>query len=204
MGLIADINVITVRGHDGTMKRVLIINGSPRRNGSDSAICKAAADIAKRHGYVPETVFVDDLSIRGCQACSACKRTGYCIQTDCMNDMIARIKDSYMLILAMPVYFGAESAQMKTFTDRLYPIIRELGTIPDMGELRKATVIVTCGAPEGHMSYDGIVDRYRHVLGCMGISDTTGTVIYGADPATVMEKQSVIELLDIMECQLRA
>ncbi len=184
------------------MKKLLMVNGSPRKNGSDTVICNAIADMAKKYDYESETVYVNDLDIRGCQACMACKSTGSCVQNDRMNEMIDRIKDSDMVLFAMPVYFGAESAQMKTFIDRLYPIFKEMGTVPDMGKLKKASVVATCGAPDGNMTYGSIISRYMHVLKSMGIVDVSGAVIPGADPETLLEKEFVKDFLDSVEFQL--
>ncbi|MGN1045399.1 MAG: flavodoxin family protein [Candidatus Methanomethylophilaceae archaeon] len=184
------------------MKRLLIVNGSPRRDGADSVICGAVSELAKRFGYESETVFVDDLGIKGCQACMRCKKDGICAQDDAMNGMISRIKGSDMLLLAMPVYFGAESSQMKTFVDRLYPLYKGPEAAPDMGALRKACVIVTCGAPDGNMTYGCIVSRYMHTMKSLGITDVSGAVIPGADPANVLEKEFVKDLLDSIEFQL--
>ena len=184
------------------MKKILMINGSPRKNGSDTVVCNAIADMAKNYDYESETVYVNDLGIKGCQACMACKKTGRCVQKDCMNDMIEKIKDSDMIVLAMPVYFGAESAQMKTFIDRLYPIFKEMGTVPDMGKLKKASVLATCGAPDGNMTYGSIISRHMHVLKMMGIIDVSGAVLPGAEPDTILEKEFVKDFLGSVEFQL--
>ncbi|MBR7123418.1 MAG: flavodoxin family protein [Candidatus Methanomethylophilaceae archaeon] len=184
------------------MKKLLMINGSPRKNGSDTVVCDAISEMAKRYDYESETVYVNDLDIKGCQACMACKKTGKCVQKDCMNDMIDRLKGSDMVLFAMPVYFGAESAQMKTFIDRLYPIFKEMGTVPDMGKLKKASVVATCGAPDGHMTYGSIISRYMHVLKSMGIVDVSGAVLPGAEPENILEKEFVQDFLSSVEFQL--
>ena len=184
------------------MKRLLIINGSPRRNGADRIVCDAVSELAKRFDYVSETVFVDDLGIKGCRACMCCKKGGVCVQKDPMNDIISKIRGSDMLLLAMPVYFGAESSQMKMFMDRLYPLYKGSGSVPDMGSLKKACIIVTCGAPDGNMTYGCIVSRYMHIMKSFGITDVSGAVIPGADPKDVLEKEFVKDLLASIEFQL--
>lgn len=184
------------------MKKLLMINGSPRKKGSDTIVCDAISEMAKKYDYESETVFVNDLDIKGCQACSACKKTGRCVQKDCMNDMIDKLRDSDMVLFAMPVYFGAESAQMKTFVDRLYPIFKEMGVTPDMGKLKKASIVATCGAPDGHMTYGSIISRYMHVLKTMGIVDVSGAVLPGADPENILEKEFVQDFLSSVEFQL--
>lgn len=184
------------------MKKLLMVNGSPRKNGSDTVVCNAVADMAKRFDYESEIVYVNDLDIRGCQACMACKSTGRCVQKDPMNEMIDRIRGSDMVLFATPIYFGAETAQMKTFIDRLYPMFKEAGSVPDVGKLSKASIVVTCGTPDGHMTYGNVISRYMHVLKSMGIIDVSGAVIPGAEPDTVLEKEFTKDFISSVEFQL--
>ncbi len=51
------------------MKKVLILVGSPRKKGSTAVLAAEAERGLREHGVEPETVFLNDLKIRGCQAC---------------------------------------------------------------------------------------------------------------------------------------
>ena len=88
------------------MKKLLIINGSPRKKGCDARVCEEISRLASKYGYESETVWAYDLDIRGCRACMACKSTQKCVQKDCMNDILDKIKASDMLLFATPVYFN--------------------------------------------------------------------------------------------------
>ena len=94
-------------------KKLLIVNGSPRKNGVDAAIAKLIAERVKGHDYETEIVDICGMKINGCRACMACKKTGRCAQDDDMIKMYDKIRACDMLILASPIYFGAESGQMK-------------------------------------------------------------------------------------------
>ena len=87
-------------------KKLLIVNGSPRKNGVDAAIAKLIADRVKEHGYETEIVNICEMKIGGCRACMVCKKTGKCAQDDDMIQMYERIRSSDMLILASPVDVG--------------------------------------------------------------------------------------------------
>lgn len=102
------------------MSRLLIINGSPRKDGVDAKIGQMIAERMKGYDYDAEAVNINDLNIRGCQACMSCKKTGKCAQNDDMTVLYDKIRGSDMLILCSPIYFGAETGQMKTFVDRMY------------------------------------------------------------------------------------
>ena len=56
------------------MKKALILIGSPRKNGSTAVLAGEAERALQDQGVETETVFLNDLKIRGCQACYWCKQ----------------------------------------------------------------------------------------------------------------------------------
>ncbi len=187
------------------MKKLLIVNGSPRKQGCDAKVCEEVAKLAAKHGYESETVWAYDLGIGGCRACMACKSTQKCVQKDCMNDILAKIQDADMLLLATPVYFHAETGPLKTFVDRMYPLMR---MEPDrtctsfIGKVKKAAIVVTCGAPDGNMTFANIVTRYMGVLKMYGVTDVSGVVIPMANPDTILESSFLKDYLAEVDFQL--
>ena len=187
------------------MAKLLIINGSPRKNGSDAKVAERAAEIAAEYGYESEKVDIYDLRLNGCMACGACKKTGRCVQKDGMNDLIAKIKDSDMLLLATPVYYGSETGPMKTFIDRLYPLstVNENGEkVRDIGKVKKVSTLITCGAPQGNMTYASLLPHFISIFKTFGISDTSGVIIPAADPATVLDSDYTKGYFETLRFQL--
>lgn len=187
------------------MKKLLIINGSPRKKGSDAVVCDIISKMVEEHGYESETIWAYDLGIGGCKACMACKSTQKCVQKDCMNDMLEKIKDADMLLLATPVYFLAETGPFKNFIDRMYPLMRmnpDRSVTTFTGKPKKAAIVVTCGAPDGNMIFANIVTRYVNVLKMFGITDVSGAVIPAANPDTVAESPYLKDYLPQIEFQL--
>lgn len=187
------------------MAKLLIINGSPRKNGSDAKVAAKAAEIASEYGYESERVDVYDLRLNGCMACGACKKTGRCVQKDGMNDLIAKIRDSDMLLLATPVYFGAETGPMKTFIDRLYALTSvdaDGNKVRDIGKVKKVSTLFTCGAPEGNMTYANLLAHFVAVFKAYGVTDTSGVVIPAADPATVLDSDYANGYFETLRFQL--
>ena len=185
-------------------KKLLIINGSPRKNGTDAAIADLIAERVREHDYETETVNICDMSIGGCRACMACKRTGKCAQDDDMIQMYEKIRSSDMLILASPIYFGAETGQMKCFIDRFYAMVRmqDGQRFVNFGNVSKASVLLTCGAPDGGMTYGGILARLTKTIKSMGVQDLSGTIIAGLQPENVSDDDNVKDYLDSIDFQL--
>ena len=185
-------------------KKLLIVNGSPRKNGVDAAIAKLIAERVREHDYETEIVDICGLRINGCRACMACKKTGRCAQDDDMLQMYDKIRSCDMLILASPIYFGAETGQMKCFIDRFYAMtkMQDGQRLVNFGNVSKASILLTCGAPDGAMTYGGILARLTKTIKSMGVQDLSGSIIAGAEPDKVSETETVKDYLDSIDFQL--
>lgn len=99
-------------------KKVLILSGSPRKNGNSDMLCDEFAKGAKEAGHIVEKIRVAEKNISYCQACYACKQTGRCIIQDDMAEVLQKIIDADVIVLASPVYFYSIDAQLKALIDR--------------------------------------------------------------------------------------
>lgn len=100
-------------------KQILILAGSPRKNGNSAALCRAFARGAEESGHQVETVFLRDKKIGYCLACYHCKNSGgTCIIKDDMADILDKMNAADVIVMASPVYFYSIDAQMKALIDR--------------------------------------------------------------------------------------
>ena len=100
-------------------KRILILAGSPRKNGNSAALCRDFARGAEDSGHQVETIFLRDKKIGFCLACYHCKKSGgICIIKDDMADILDKMNAADVLVMASPVYFYSVYAQMKALIDR--------------------------------------------------------------------------------------
>ncbi|HYF92210.1 MAG TPA: flavodoxin family protein [Symbiobacteriaceae bacterium] len=105
--------------------RVLGIVGSPRRGGNTDVLVGEVLRGAASHGAHVQTVYLNDLNIRGCQACEACKGgNGYvgCIQDDDMLGLYDDLIAADAIVIGTPIYYFGPSAQTKLFLDRWYSL----------------------------------------------------------------------------------
>ena len=99
-------------------KTVLILSGSPRKNGNSDLLCDAFLKGAKEAGHSVEKIRVAEKKIGYCRACYACDDTGVCAIKDDMAEILQKMIDADVLVLASPVYFYSVDAQLKTLLDR--------------------------------------------------------------------------------------
>lgn len=99
-------------------KKILILSGSPRKNGNSELLCDEFAKGAREAGHDVEKLRVAEKNIGYCRACYACKGTGKCVIEDDMAEVLQKMIDADVLVLASPVYFYAIDAQLKAVIDR--------------------------------------------------------------------------------------
>ncbi len=102
--------------------KVLLINGSPHREGNTyTALAEVARQLAAQ-GIESDMAWVGTRPVRGCIACGKCRQNGdnRCVfSDDVTNDIIARMADCDALIIGSPVYWGQPSGQLLCLQQRM-------------------------------------------------------------------------------------
>lgn len=99
-------------------KKVLILSGSPRKGGNSDILCDEFMKGAEESGNTVEKIRVAEKKIGYCRGCYACKRTGICAIKDDMAEILQKMIDADVIVLASPVYFYSIDAQLKAVIDR--------------------------------------------------------------------------------------
>ena len=104
------------------MKKVLLISSSPRRNGNSDLLCDQFMKGAIEAGHRAEKIFLADKTIHYCTGCGACANaTRPCVQKDDVAEILEKMVEADVIVLATPVYFYTMCAQLKTLIDRSCP-----------------------------------------------------------------------------------
>ena len=100
--------------------KVLMLNGSPRKDGNTKIALNEMAKIFASSGIETEIVEVGGKDIRGCIACSSCKKTGKCVFDDLVNETAKKFEEADGLVVASPVYYASANATLVAFLQRLF------------------------------------------------------------------------------------
>ena len=84
--------------------RVLLINGSPRREGNTFLALSEIAKVLEQEGIESEIVGVGTRAVRGCIACGTCFKKGQCVFDDVVNELAPKFEAADGLVVASPVY----------------------------------------------------------------------------------------------------
>lgn len=99
-------------------KKVLILSGSPRKGGNSDLLCDEFMRGALEAGHTVEKIRVQEKKVGYCMACYACREQGVCAIKDDMADIMQKMIECDVMVLASPVYFYSIDAQLKAVIDR--------------------------------------------------------------------------------------
>ena len=100
--------------------KVLMINGSPRKDGNTARALDEVRQVLEAEGIEVDCVQVGKEAVRGCVACNACSKLGRCVFDDVVNDIAARFEQADGLVVGTPVYYGSANATTVAVLDRLF------------------------------------------------------------------------------------
>lgn len=105
-------------------KNIVVITGSPRRNGNSFAMTDAFIRAAQEKGHNVTRFDAAFRKVGGCRACETCYRTGKaCSFDDDFNEIAPAILAADALVFTMPVYWYSIPAQIKGVIDRIYSMV---------------------------------------------------------------------------------
>ena len=100
--------------------KVLIINGSPHREGNVSVAIAELKKTFAAEGVEVENVELGIKRVTGCLGCYICKKLGKCVIDDIVNDAAEKFKTADGLVVASPVYYASPNGTLVSFLDRLF------------------------------------------------------------------------------------
>lgn len=106
------------------MKKLLVLVGSPRKNGNSALLAAEAERAAHDAGASVERVFLHDLAISPCNGCGTCRETvdTPCVLDDDMTPLYAKLRTADAVMIVTPIYSYNMTAQTKLLVDRLYAL----------------------------------------------------------------------------------
>ena len=94
--------------------KVLMINGSPKKNGNTSIALQEMEKIFAEEGIETEILHVGNKPVRGCIACGQCFEKGRCVFDDIVNQAAEKF------VVGSPVYYASANATLVAFLTRLF------------------------------------------------------------------------------------
>lgn len=100
--------------------KVLLINGSPKKNGNTAYALNQMAEVFASQGVETVILHIGNQAIRGCIACGSCAQKGQCVFDDAINEAAPKFREADGIVVGSPVYYASANATLIAFLDRLF------------------------------------------------------------------------------------
>lgn len=106
--------------------KVLVLTGSPRKNGNSNTLAVRFIQGAKEAGHNVTRFDSAFKNVNPCTACNDCGMNGDCVQKDDFRSVRPALLEADVVAFATPMYYFGVSAQLKAVIDRFYSISSRL------------------------------------------------------------------------------
>lgn len=130
--------------------KILVLNGSPRKNGTVHSLLKAVTD-KLRAGHEVEWVDVSSLNMKHCTACMVCRQKDVCVLPEDDAHVVGKkIRQADALVIGTPTHWGNMCAPLKLLFDRNVPVFmgeNPKGMPVPRQKGKRAVVVTACTTP---------------------------------------------------------
>ncbi len=154
--------------------KVLLINGSPHKNGTTYTALSEAEKVLKEEGIETEIIQIGNLDIRGCTGCLSCRKLGKCVFDDAVNEVAERFKEADGIIIGSPVYYASPNGTVLAFLDRLF-------YSSSFDKTMKVGAAVACARRGGCTATFDVLNKYFTISGMPIVSSTYWNQVHGAN-----------------------
>ena len=171
--------------------KVLLINGSPNERGCTYTALAEAQKVFEKNGIETEIVYLGKKPVAGCVACGICRKAGYCVYDDTVNEVIDQLDDIDGLIVGSPVYYAGVSGQITSFLDRLF-----FAASAKM-KGKPAASIVSCRRGGASAAFE-IINKYFMMTNMPVVTSQYWNQVHGNTPEEVLQDEEGLQTVRVL------
>lgn len=160
--------------------KVLIVNGSPHRDGNVSVAIAELKKVFADEGIEVENVEIGIKRVSGCLGCYTCGKLGKCVVDDIVNEAAEKFKAADGLIVASPVYYASPNGTLISFLDRLFFSAK-------FDKRMKVGASVAVARRGGCSATFDVLNKYFTISGMPVASSQYWNSVHGAAPGQAAE-----------------
>ena len=190
--------------------KVLLINGSPRKNGNTHLALSEVAKALNENGGETEIISIGTKDVQGCiiiicfcifmqlihrtmQVCNRCTELGRCIFKDELyNNIRQKLEEGIDgLVVGSPTYYAGPNGSLCALLDRLFYSSSELM------EYKPATAIAVCRRGGASATLDRL-NKYFTINHMPVVSSQYWNIIHGMMPGDVLQDAEGLQTMRML------
>ena len=171
--------------------KVLMINGSPHKNGCTYTALNIIAEELKAQGVGSEIVWLGNGPVRGCIGCGGCKKSGKdrCIfGDDGVADIAEKCKTADGYIFGAPVHYASPNGATVAVLDRIFY------SAGKYMQFKPAASIVSARRAGTTASYD-VLNKYLQISSMIQVPSTYWNMVFGSNAEQAMQDEEGISVM---------
>ena len=161
---------------------VLLINGSPHKNGCTNAALTEMAKVLNEAGIETTIFHIGSAPVGGCVGCGGCAKAGHCVFGGPVVDVLPLVEKADGIVFGAPVHYATAAGSMLGFMHRLaYSAGRYLR--------HKPAAIVTSARRAGTTTTLDQLVKYPEFFHMPLVSGSYWPMVHGSKPEQVLEDE---------------
>lgn len=171
--------------------KVLLINGSPHKEGCTYTALSEVAGTLQKHGIETEVFWVGTAPLAGCMGCGGCGKTGSCVFNDKVNEAAEKLLEADGIVVGSPVHYAAASGQITAFLDRLfYSSGARLAHKP-------GAAVVSCRRGGASAAFDQL-NKYFTINNMPVVASRYWNQVHGSAPEQVRQDEEGMQTMRVL------
>jgi len=169
--------------------KVLLVNGSPNKNGCTHTALEAVAKELNSCGIDTEIFWCGNKPIMGCIGCGKCSASMRCwYDKDTVNEFLAKAETTDGFIFGTPIHFAGPSGFIKPFMDRAFCGKSSLFTN------KPAATVVSCRRGGATAGFDDI-NKYYGISNMPTVPSNYWNQVHGNTPEEVFQDEEGMQTM---------
>lgn len=171
--------------------KVILVNGSSRKNGCTGAALTEVARALTEEGIETEMFFIGNQGMPDCVACGKCRELGRCVFDDAVNEFVEKAAKADGFVFGSPVYYAHPSGRLLSFMDRAFYSGGQHFVF------KPAAAVLSARRAGTTASFD-VINKYFTICSMPVVSSTYWNHVYGTQPEEVQQdKEGLMTMYNI-------
>lgn len=172
--------------------KVLLINGSPRRNGNTHIALSEVASALNENDIETEIVFIGTKAVQGCIACNKCAELGRCVFNDELyNTVREKLETADAIVVGSPTYYAGPNGSLCALLDRLF-----YSSAP-LFQYKPAAAVAVCRRGGASATFDRL-NKYFTISNMPVVSSQYWNSVHGRLPGEAEQDGEGLQTMRIL------
>lgn len=169
--------------------KVLLINGSPHKEGCTYTALQEVAKGLEQNGVETQVFQLGKGAVHGCTACGFCDKEDSCVfENDPANECLRLMRQVDGVVVGSPVYYAGPNGALCALLDRVFYVGGgEFAGMP-------AAAVVSCRRAGSTASLDRL-HKYFTISNMPLVSSQYWPMVHGSSPADVRQDEEGLQIM---------